>query len=189
MASIHERRHPLYEEYIDSWLFYMESFKGGTEYVQKYLTTHRLENPADYARRRMRAYYLNYCAPIATIPTDYVFKKEATRPADTNLSEIRDNIDYKKTNIHEFMRQVSTLSSIYGHIHILVDRIRPDKDSLEQIRSGKTTKQDNLKFPPYATIIHPPNLLDWSFDTSTQQLRWVIDYDLGYASSQYVVDL
>jgi len=185
MQKVHERRHPLYEEYQDDWEFYMQSFKGGDTYLEKYLATHRLENAADYGRRKQRAYYLNYCAPIAMIPSDFIFKKEATRPADDTLTAIREDVDMRGTNIHEFMRRICTLSSIYGHIHILIDRPRPPQEFEELILNGKTTKLDSIVLRPYATIIEPPNLLDWSVNAETQELNWILLYEEVYDDENF----
>lgn len=185
MQNVHERRHPLYEEYQDDWQFYMQSFKGGDTYLDTYLATHRLENASDYVKRKKRAYYLNYCAPIAMIPSDFIFKKEATRPADEHLMLIREDVDRRGTNIHEFMRRVCTLSSIYGHVHILVDRPRPPQDFEERILGGKTTKLDSIAFRPYATIIPPLNLLDWSVDIETQDLNWILLYEEIYDDTNF----
>jgi hypothetical protein len=185
MQNVPERRHPLYEKYQDDWDFYMQSFKGGDTYLDRYLATHRLENATDYTKRKKRAYYLNYCAPIAMIPSDFIFKKEATRPADDGLILIREDVDKRGTNIHEFMRRICTLSSIYGHVHILVDRPRPPQEFEDKILNGKTTKLDNVAFRPYATIIQPPNLLDWSVDTKTQELNWILLYEEVYNDEDF----
>jgi len=177
--SVSERYHPLFEQYIDDWAFYMESYKGGTEYVRKYLYTHRLESREDYGRRINRAYYLNYCAPIASIPSDFIFKKEATRPADANLELFRMNTNRRGLSIHEFMRKVCTLSAIYGHAHILIDRPRPTKEDEEKISKRTLTKSEVVgAYPPYAVIVHPYNLLDWSVDPVTRELNWVIIREL-----------
>ena len=183
--KIHERKHPLYEQYIDDWIFYLESYTGGDEYIEKHLKTHRLENSQDFVQRKSRAYYLNYCDPIVTIPSDYIFKKEATRPTDEHLTPIRANIDYQGTDINEFMRQVSIFSAIYGQIHILIDSIKPPDYVLENIRLGRTTKLDVQKFPPYATLIHPQNLLDWSVDKTSQSLNWILLYEKVYVDADF----
>lgn len=185
MQNLHERRHPLFEEYHADWEFYMRSFKGGDTYLGNYLASHRLENAEDYIKRRRRAYYLNYCAPIAMIPSDFIFKKLATRPTDEHLALLREDVDMRGTNIHEFMRRVCTLSSIYGHVHILADRPRPPQEFEEKILNGKTTKLDSIVFRPYATIIQPQNLLDWSINAETQELNWILLYEEIYKDENF----
>jgi len=193
--NVTERHHPLYEQYIDDWAFYMESYKGGQEYVHKYLSSHRLESREDYARRLERAYYLNYCAPIASIPSDFIFKKEATRPADSYLSYFRMNTNRRGLSIHEFMRKVCTLSAIYGQVHVLIDRPRPSKEDEIKINTGKLTKKEvTNNYQPYATIVHPYNLLDWSVNPVTRALNWILVReirldDLDFTEAREVTEL
>jgi len=188
MTAINKRYHPLYTDNVANWAFYMQSYKGGQEYIKVNLRTHRLEDPVDFANRLQRAYYLNFCAPIANIPSEFIFKKEATRPADRLLEQFRENTDQRGANIHEFMRRVCTLSSIYGHVHVLVDRTRPTVEGIEAIKSGRITKATNFGeyAPPYATIVHPQNLLDWSINTDTKQLNWVIIREEVYNDEDFL---
>jgi len=187
--NVSERYHPLYEQYIDDWAFYMESYKGGQEYVHKYLSTHRLESREDYSRRSQRAYYLNYCAPIASIPSDFIFKKEATRPADSNLEYFRLNTNRRGLSIHEFMRKVCTISAIYGQAHVLIDRPRPSKEDEEKITSGKLTKKEVVgSYQPYAIIVHPQHLLDWSVNPVTRELNWVLIREVTLADADFTAE-
>jgi hypothetical protein len=179
--KIYDRRHPLYEQFVDDWMFYLQSFNGGDEYIATHLETHRLENPSDYNRRKNRAYYLNYCSPIATIPSDFIFKKEATRPADIRLSAFRENVDRRGTNIHEFMRKICILGAVYGTIHILIDKPQlPDT-----LKTDRVTKYHNTLLRPYVTVIPPQNLLDWSVNVKTQELNWILLYETIYDDEDF----
>jgi hypothetical protein len=186
MVKVNERKHPSYLENIGDWEFYWKSFNGGKEYVNEYLYSHRLENAEDYIGRIARSFYLNYCAPISSIAGDFIFRKEVTRPADLKLSDFRENVNRRGANIHSFMRKVCTLSSVYGHIHILMDRPRPPSGIENIINNGQTTKADNLlTLPPYVTIIHPQNLVDWSVDSASKELNWIIVAEEIYNDEDY----
>jgi len=185
--KIKDRRHPLYDAYIDDWEFYLLSFNGGDEYIETHLETHRLENPGDYTRRKNRAYYLNYCSPIATIPSDFIYKKEATRPADKKLTIFRENVDRRGTNIHEFMRKVCILGALYGTIHILIDKPNKTKEMLQLEKEGKKlTKYHNSLLNPYATIVQPQSLLDWSINPETQELNWILLCETVYDDADFM---
>jgi len=186
--KISERRHPLYLEYIDKWNFYLESYKGGDNYRDMNLETHRLESPDDYSNRRNRSYFLNYCAPLCAIPADFIFQKEATRPRQPELTAFRDDVDRRGTNIHEFMRRVCVLSSVYGHIHILVDRPPVPDIAIEAIENDQTTKEDNVALRPYAVIIHPQSLIDWAVNNQTQELEWIIIEEQLYEDEDFRQD-
>jgi hypothetical protein len=173
--KLSSRMHPDYVENIDRWTFYLESFFGGESYIRKHLFTHRLESPEDYRRRMERAYYLNYCAPLVAFPADYIFKKEATRPPDANLERFRQNTDLSGSNINAFMKRACILSSIFGHIHILIDRPKPSSELMAAVTEGKTTKNENLNlYPPYAVLISPINVMDWSINPQDKSLNWVL---------------
>jgi len=186
--EIATRRHPLFADNIDLWEFYLESFKGGHSYVEKYLKTHRLEAEEDFLNRRQRGYYLNYCAPICSIPADFIFKKEATRPADENLSAFRNNVDGRGNNIHEFMRKVCILSNIYGHIHILMDTPKLNDGLKNKAEKGKLTKRDTKGILPYLIIVHPQALLDWSLNPDTRELEWVLIKEEVYEDIDFTKD-
>lgn len=163
--------HPLYTQYLPKWDFYLESVKGGEDYTknENNLFTHRLESSAeDYTQRKNRAYFLNYCAAIPIIYADYIFKEKVTRPADEALLGFRTDVDGRGTSIIAFMRKVSILSSILGHIHIVIDMpIIEDTKGVTQ----RDVKEKDIK--PRATIIYPQSLKDWSVD-SNGDLNWVL---------------
>ena len=170
------REHPLYTDYKDKWDFYLQSVKGGDDYTkdEDNLFTHRLESSSDdYEDRKSRAYFLNYCSAIPQIYADYIFKEKVTRPADDTLTEFREDVDGRGTSIVAFMRKISILSSIFGHIHIVIDTPQIEKDA-----EGKTvtlTKRDQKekKLRPILSIVYPQALKDWSVD-KTGTLNWVL---------------
>ena len=185
-AIIPNRTHPSYDNHYSNWDFYLKSYIGGKDYVSEYLYTHRLEASDDFTRRQNRAYFLNYCAPITTIPSDFIFKKEPTRPHDLKLKVFRESTNGRSLSIQEFMRKVSTLSAVYGHIHILIDRPQPTEEQKEQIEKEQTTKKDSLSYlQPYATIIHPTHLVDWSIDATTQTLNWILIVEEYYEDEDW----
>jgi len=165
-----ERRHPLFTEYLDDWEFFEESVKGGREYLEGgHLFSHRLESQDDdFQERKDRAYFLNFCDEVCETYTNYIMKEKIDRPEDSTLEEFRKDVDGRGTTIDEFMKKVSYLSSIYGHVHVVVDTPAIDED---KELTKRTEKEDKLR--PYASIIIPTQLVDWSVDRSGN-LNWIL---------------
>lgn len=172
--NLSAREHPLYVDYKERWDFYIQSVKGGDNYTKDEgnLFTHRLESSADdYEDRKTRSYFLNYCSAIPQIYADYIFKEKVTRPADDILAEFREDVDGRGTTIISFMKKVSILSSIFGHIHIVVDMPKIDKDKKGTVITKRDQKEKNLR--PVLSIVYPQSLKDWSADANGK-LNWVL---------------
>lgn len=170
--DLSKKEHPLYAKYKPKWDFYMMSVKGGEDYTKSEanLFTHRLESSADdYEDRKLRSYFLNYCAAVPQIYADYIFKEKVTRPADEVLKDFRADVDGRGTSIITFMRKVSVLSSIFGHIHIVVDM--PTIDKTKGAISVKAAKDQKLR--PRLTLVYPQFLKDWSVDVNGV-LNWAL---------------
>lgn len=176
--KINERTHPLYNKYLSEWEFYIESALGGKRYYdnEDNLFTHRLEDQAgDYDDRLDRSYYLNFCNLVCSIYADYIFKEKIRRPPHIALDDFRSNIDGRGTDINTFMNQVSWLSSVYGQIHIVIDS--PYAEDVDvPLHIYKMNKE---RFDPYAVIVAPQDLRDWSVD-EFGNLNWVLIRSRGY---------
>lgn len=173
-----DRTHPLYNKYIGEWEFYAEAALGGMDYYknEENLFTHRLEGQAgDYQDRLDRVYYLNYSHLVCAIYADYIFKEIVRRPPHTSLDEWRTNVDGRGTDIDTFMNQVSYLSSVYGQVHIIVDS--PSNSGAEiPMHEYKANSQ---RYNPYAVIVKPEDLRDWSVD-EFGNYNWVLIRTAGF---------
>lgn len=169
MAAIQlaSRKHPLYEENVSNWEFYFDAVKGGKNILtDQYLHSHRLEDTEDYDERLERGYYLNFCEAIPSIYNSYIFRERIERPPDENLAYFRLNTDGRRTNISDFVKRAGFYSSIYGVIHALVDVPIIKKTSI----SKRDVKQG---VSPFATLVYPSQLVDWSVDP-WGNWRWVV---------------
>lgn len=178
VITINERTHPLYSNYLEEWDFYIQSAQGGKEYCnnEDNLFTHRLEDQAgDYNDRQERVYYLNFCNLVCAIYADYIFKEKIRRPPDGILDAFRKDVDGRGTDITTFMNLVSYLSSVYGQVHIIVDSPKAEDLNIP-LHFYKANKE---QFDPYAVIVAPQDLRDWSVD-DLGNLNWVLIRNRGY---------
>ncbi len=174
-----DRTHPLYSKYIGEWEFFAEAAQGGHEYYKNEdnLFTHRLEGQAgDFQDRLDRVYYLNYSNLVCAIYADYIFKEIVRRPPHNEIDEWRTNVDGRGTDIDTFMNNVSYLSSVYGQVHVFVDS--PSNSGVEiPLHQYKADKE---RYAPYAVIVKPEDLRDWSVD-EFGNYNWVLIRTAGYA--------
>lgn len=176
--GLQDRVHPLYKKFIPDWLFFSEAAQGGSDYYKNEdnLFTHRLEDQAgDYEDRLNRVYYLNYCNLVCAIYADYIFKEIVRRPPIDKLDGWRLNVDGRGTDIDTFMNHVSYLSSVYGQVHVVVD-----SPYVEDINVPLHVYKDQQeRFDPYAVIVTPEDLRDWSVD-EFGNYNWVLLRSRGY---------
>ena len=165
--NVTSRKHPNYSSNATLWDFYIAAYKGGNSFASGYLETHRLENSEDFGKRKDAAYFLNFCRAIPNIYADHIFKNPITRP--TFSPELLENVDGRGMDAQAFAIKISVLSSIYGQVHVLVDKPIAEE--------GITLADASL---PYATIYAPQNLLDWARHPITGKLLWALLYEPIY---------
>ena len=162
-----EREHPLYTENSDLWELYLKAVKGGKDFIENNLFSHRLEDVVDFTMRKDRGYYLNFCDTVPTIYNNYIFKEEINRTSDDDLKMFRANTNGRGSDVSEFVKRCGYFASIFGVIHALVDT--PSAMGIEI--SEAEAKDKNIY--PYATIIFPTQLVDWSID-DMGKYNWVV---------------
>ena len=172
-VDLSQRAHPYYDENIERWSLYLKASKGGKEFIEDNLYSHRLEDTNDFSDRKDRGYYLNFCDALPTIYNSYIFQNNIERDADENLSSFRNNVDGKGTSIDDFVKKVGYYSSIFGVCHVIVD-IPPIK---KKSNAAKISKADAKGIVPFARIIQPTQMKDWSVD-EFGNFNWVlVEYD------------
>lgn len=163
-----EREHPLYEKYVDDWELYQSAAEGGKEFINDTnLFSHRLEDAEDFESRLDRAHFLNFCDTIPSMYNSYIFKEGVERPGNSELEQFRTNVDGKGTNISEFIKNAGYWASVYGAVHILVNQ-----PVLTKTPKSRADQKENGQYP-YASIIFPTQLKDWSLDRQGN-FNWVI---------------
>jgi hypothetical protein len=162
-----DRTHPLFDDSLNKWNLLYSSVRGGTEFIEDNLWSHRLEDTDDYEERLDRGFFLNFCDAIPTIYNSYIFKKRIERPPDSTLQDFRKNVDGRGTDVSEFVKRVGYFSSVFGVMHVLVDI-----PSSEKTKVSKADQRES-ELIPYCSMIYPTQLRDWSLDSSGN-FNWVI---------------
>jgi hypothetical protein len=166
--KLSQREHPLYAENSSKWTMYLNSVLGGSDFINEdYLFSHQLEDTEYYEERLDRAYYLNFCDTIPKLYNSFIFRSEVQRPPSPDLELFRSNADGRNTKISEFVKRCGYFSSIFGAIHALVDV--PSNGGKSMSKAEAATRG----IYPYASIIFPSQLKDWSLDRFGN-FKWIV---------------
>ena len=153
-----------YDAYQKRWKFLLESYMGGEEYRRAgHLTRYQLESDAEYQARLNTTPLENHCASVISVYKSFLFRENPVRefgPIE-NMPELADflkDADFDGRSLDNFMKDISTWSSVFGHCWILV--AKPDV--------GAVTRADEvaLGVRPYVSMLTPMTVLDWHWTRS-----------------------
>lgn len=173
-----EARHPAYETRKPDWEFYLRSYIGGSQYLDgTNLFTHRLEHRTDAARRLARSYYLNHCRNVVDATTDLLFANGFDiLPSPPGYFST--DADRRGNDLMQVLRRAAALSSIYGHVFLLVDV------PLVAGNSPRTRREElALGIRPYLEIVVPTQVVNWEVDDGGAFVWCLVREDRGHDGS------
>lgn len=156
-------KHPLYEDTIEEWLFFLSAYEGGKKFASRTnLSKHSRENDQDFADRASRLHNTNYCDILVDFFTNFIFSEPIHRDGK-DLSDFFDtfvqDVSRKGEGIEEFMRLVSDDMQIFGTAYVLVDAPRkPDNVVISK------ADEQTLGIRPYWVLLKPYEVLNWVVD-------------------------
>lgn len=167
MAIDIKRRHPSYATWAESAEFLWLSYLGGKDYHDaEMLDRYPREYREVYEARKKRAYYLNHFGATVDTYVSSVFKRDPVRAGaedeqgnlDTELSPgvqaFIEDATGDGDDLNQFSRDVATFALATERAFVGVDVLN--------------------RAVPYAYLIHPANLLDFSVEPTSNEIRWAI---------------
>ncbi len=158
--------HELYKLYAPEFDLYLSAYEGGPDFTNsKNIWKHVRENIEDYKERTDRIHYTNYCEPMISFFTNFIFSESIDRHGGSNedwYNEFTQNVNKKNENIDGFMRQVSDDMQIFGMSYILVDAPALP-EGLEQDSISQAVAKE-LALDPYWVLIKATEVTDWVVD-------------------------
>ena len=153
---------PIHDEYINHhkrWKYLINSYMGSSQYrMGEYLTRYIYESNGDYTQRLGSTPLDNHVKSIVHIYNSFLYRNEPKRDYGSlqgtpEIKNFLEDCDMEGRTWSSFMRDVNLMSTVYGHVAVLVDR--PE--------SQAGTRADELQsdIRPYVTIFTPENILDW----------------------------
>lgn len=154
--------HQLYLRWRDRWQFLMQSYVGGKEYRDAgHLTRYVLENDGEYQQRLITTPYINHCASVIQIYNSFLFRESPDRDFDSwegraDLEDFLKDCDYEGRSFNDFMREVATWSSVFGHCWVLMTKANV----------GAATQQQEIDMGlrPTVNLITPLVCSDWRWE-------------------------
>ena len=155
---------PVHNEWknnIKRWTYYSDSYNGGNDYRSgQYLTRYVMESGDEYDNRIKNTPLDNHCKSVIETYNSFLFRKPPIRDYgnitnDPALDFFLEDCDLEGRSFNAFMRDVSTFSSIYGVVYVMVDKPR--------IQVETRAEELNQRIRPYVSIITPENVIDWRY--------------------------
>ncbi len=154
-----DKKHPLYMQYIDHWLFRLAAYDG-TDALLDYgvLTQNERESDKNYEDRLAEAIGFEYTPAVVELFACYLFEKPAARElgalgADDLWQMFLEDCNLDGDNLDVFLAEQQAYASVFGHVGLLIDKAGLDVQTREEeIAAG---------LHPYVQAYHPPCILDW----------------------------
>ena len=155
----------LWKENIDMWTFLINSYMGGRDYRDgEYLQAYTLESVNEYQDRLDNTPLDNHVKAIVSIYNAFLFRKPPKRNFgslvnDPGLKDFLKDADLDGRTYDSLLRDVSTLSSVYGHTWVVIDK--------PQSTAHTRAEELNQGIRPYLSIYTPENVFDWKYQRQT----------------------
>lgn len=156
-----EQAHPEWSNNIDRWQFLIDSYYGGKAYRDgKYLLGYLMEDQADYEERLDNTPLDNHVSAVVSIYNAFLFRTPPKRDMgtlslDPSLPAFMADADLEGRTFATIMRDVSTYSSVYGHVWVILDK----PQTMAYTRAEELSQ--NLR--PYISLYTPENVIDWQY--------------------------
>ena len=153
-----------YNENKDRWQYMLESYLGGSSYTEgNHLTQYQLETSGEYYQRNRNTPLDNHCQSVVSVYNSFLFRTKPYREFGTmgNLPELEEflkDADKDGRSFNNFMKDVATWSSVFGHCFII----------LTKPNLGSLTRAEDMYMGarPYVNLLTPLAVLDWQFKRS-----------------------
>lgn len=151
----------LYQRNQRHWDFLLNSYMGGVEYQRAAnLTKYVNETSDEYWARVSATHYENHPKSVISTYISFMFRTECQRDLGslTTLPEVEDflkDCDQDGRSFVNFMKEVSTWSSVFGHCWVMVVKPNVGADTLADERT--------LGARPYVSLLTPLTVFDWQW--------------------------
>lgn len=166
-----ERRHPEYSELLPHWEFLEDCYEGGRGWFEDNIFRYLKEGDREYEDRLKRCYRFNHTREVVDLVDKYIFKMEITRSQDAPdcIKAFWKEATLNKLSMKDYAKRISSLTSIYGRVWIVVDNT-----STETISSIADEKKTGVR--TYSYIVTPEHALDMSYDEEGC-LNWILIHE------------
>ena len=151
----------VYSTYKERWEELFQAYIGGEDYTMAgHLHKYQLETAGEYSNRLRTTPLENHCKSVVSVYNSFLFRQKPYRDlSGLDNSPITEQFlkdaDQDGHSLDEIMREVSTWSSVFGHVWLIIT-----KPNL-----GFATQGEELEagVRPYVNVLTPLAVTDWSW--------------------------
>lgn len=171
LKQLVERRHPEYHDKLPHWEFLESSYESGRGWFSENIFRYIKEGDTEYKDRVGRAYRFNHTREVVDLVDKHLFKQQIARSEDApeSVKNFWKHATANKLGIKEFMRRVSTKSSIVGRVWIVVDNTH--SNGIVSVADARASGART-----YAYVVMPKAVLDMSYDEEGA-LNWILIHE------------
>lgn len=158
-------KHNLYKANVYRWQYYYNSYYGGKDYqsgqyLRKYLQEEN-DGHNEYTKRLHTTPLDNHCRNVVDTYSSFIWRETPDRvfgslSENPALIQFLKDADLEGRSFDAVMRDATSLSNIYGHVLLILDKPVSDANTLaEELAEG---------IRPYLSIITPENVVDWKWE-------------------------
>tara|TARA_R100001086_G_scaffold92683_2_gene45986 strand:- start:37 stop:1566 length:1530 start_codon:yes stop_codon:yes gene_type:complete len=161
-------KHPLFDAYLNSWIYYSASYKGGDDYrhhslrmLREYLFEH--DAPGNQYAQRLEYTALDNLTKL-TVDTyrSFLFRTEPVRTfgylaGNPLVEKYLYDCDHEGQDLTDFMKSANDMAMVYGQVWILVTK---------GFQDGVITLEQEIEndIRPYCKLFTPENVCDWHYE-------------------------
>lgn len=163
----------VYHELQERWIYYLESYLGGQEYADAgHLTKYANESNAEYQSRCATTPLENHCSSVVSVYNSFLFRDDPYRDLGvvSEMAEVKEMLrdcDFENRSMNQFMNDLHTWMSVFGHAWIVVTQPSVEAQTLADQR------MQGIR--PYISMLTPLNVLDWDY-VRMPNGRYDLDY-------------
>lgn len=173
LLNLVKRRHPDYtDENAEHWNFLESCYKGGRSWIEKNIFTYHKEGAKEFKKRKERAYRFPHSREVISLVNKYVFKGSIERSEElpSHIKEFWGASTLLKRPIADLMSSISTKTSTFGRIWVVVDNNVPQNVASEADRKES-------KGRCYAYFLKPQQVYDFEYDDDGE-LEWLVNGEM-----------
>ncbi len=151
----------LYNSYRDRWIYLLRSYIGGSDYRRAgYLVRYVNETDDEYLARTNATPLENHCSSVVSVYNSFLFREMPARDLGTlaTVPAVEDflwDVDFEGRSLDNFMKEIATWSSVYGHTWIMV--VKPN------VNAQTLGEEQEMGVRPYLSMLTAPAVLDWQW--------------------------
>lgn len=169
--AILSRKHPDYDEYLEQWDMFEDTYRGGRQWFDKHIHKYHKEGTEEFNTRVKRAVRFNHPKEIVDLVGKYLFRADANRKEDAPapIKEFWKHMSKRKWPVDEFMPVLNKWASVFGRIWVVIDSTNLGG---QQAISRAQAKESGYRV--WSHWVRPQDMMDCEYSDEDGELNWIL---------------